>query len=439
MTAACCFEVFTIFPDVIDAFVRAGVLGKAIERGVVDVRATNIRDFANSKHNTVDDSPFGGGAGMVIKPGPVVDAMQSAVDARGPLHRVLLTPSAPRFDQRAAERLATLPRIALVCGRYEGIDERVREHFIDESFSIGDYVLGGGEVAALVLIEAVSRLVEGVLGNPSSAVSESYSLPDDGAILEYPQYTRPAEFRGLRVPDVLLGGDHGAIERWRQSAARRRTWALRPDLRPERVVPDDAPRWLAIDAKVAAEVDVDAWATVARAHEVAGVALLGGDSDLAIRFAAASGGKVAAAAVANLKALRKRLRRGAGLDPWIVRLIPPGTHSDELPHEARSPGELADVLQAEPTAAGRAIVLWAPDPGAERQFPANAVYAPAAAGVAGWLEQSGRGLAIPDAIDDAPRPRQQPAVLADVALATFPRSRADDRPGEDDPNERDPS
>lgn len=419
MSDGCTFEVFTIFPEVVDAFVKAGVLGKAIARGVVDVRATNIRDFAHNKHKSVDDTPFGGGAGMVMTPGPVVDAIDAVVADRGPMHRVLLTPSAPRFDQRAAERLATMPRIALVCGRYEGIDERVREHFIDECFSIGDYVLGGGEVAALVLIEAIARLVEGVLGNPASAVSESFSRAEDGEILEYPQFTRPAEFRGHRVPDVLMGGDHGAIARWRREAAQRRTWQLRPDLRPSRRVPADAPRWLAIDASQAG--DTEALAAVALHHRVAGVALLGAAPEAAVAWAATTGGKVAAAAVASLGALAKRLKRRGGIEPWLVRLgaRPPdgAPEVDELPHDAVSAGELADRLGCGATAEGRAIVLWLADPSTPPPPSVHASYAPCAQSSVAALRP---GLAIPDAIDESRQPRQGPAVLADVALASLP-------------------
>ncbi|MBL4689428.1 MAG: tRNA (guanosine(37)-N1)-methyltransferase TrmD [Nannocystaceae bacterium] len=421
MTAACSFEVLTLFPEVVDAFVRAGVLGKAIERGVVQVHATNIRDFSTGKHRSVDDTPFGGGAGMVMNPGPVLDALEHVAEQRGPLHRVLLTPSAPRFDQRAAERLAKLPRVGLVCGRYEGIDDRIREHYIDECFSIGDYVLGGGEVAALVVIEAVSRLVDGVLGNPESASSESFSdAAQDGSTLEYPQYTRPAEFRGHPVPPVLMSGDHAAIARWRSEAARRRTWELRPDLRPARAIPAATPRWLAIDASQAA--DVDELARVAMSHRVAGVALLGADVGSAAAWAAATGGKLATAALPNLKALCKRLKRASGIAPWVVRLRACSGAGDEVPHEARSPAELADVLGAVPSAKPRAIVLWIPDPSTTGLGTEDAVYAPDVDSLQRWVAEAGRGLAINDAIVDARRPRCRPAVLADVALATLPRS-----------------
>jgi len=426
---SCRFEVFTIFPEVVDGFVRAGVLGRAIEREVVDVRATNIRDFTTDKHRSVDDSPFGGGAGMVMKPGPIVDALEHVTSERGPMHRIMLTPSAPRFDQRAAERLARLPRIALVCGRYEGIDERVRDHYIDECFSIGDYVLGGGEVAALVLIEAIARLVEGVMGNPTSAESESFSQADDGEILEYPQYTRPAEYRGHRVPDVLLGGDHQAVERWRAEAARRRTWALRPDLRPRRKLPP-AEHWLAVQAE--GDIDIPSLARVAMHHRVAGVALLGATPDAAAQWAAATGGKIPGAALTGLKALQKRLRRGSGAAPWVVRLAEPDESregTDELAHGAQSPSELADVLGQGPV--GHAMVLWLADRTHPDTGRVDAEYAPSLDAV----QRAQQGLAIPGAIEEGPPPRQQPAAIADVALATL--APAAEEPGDADPRERD--
>jgi tRNA (guanine37-N1)-methyltransferase len=255
------FEVFTLFPEAVRAFARAGLLGRAVQRGVVAVETTDFRDFTTDRHRTVDDTPFGGGPGMVIKPEPVVAALEHVAALRGAMHRVLLTPSAPRFDQRAAERLATLPRIALLCGRYEGIDDRVREHFVDECFSLGDFVLGGGEVAALAIIEAVSRLRDGVVGNRESVEGDSFASSTDGMLLEFPQYTRPADFRGHRVPDVLQGGDHQAIAQWRRRASLARTWALRPDLRPPQ-------RWpaLAIHAVVAGAPDARGTARARGSH-----------------------------------------------------------------------------------------------------------------------------------------------------------------------------
>jgi tRNA (guanine37-N1)-methyltransferase len=231
------FEIFTLFPEAITAFLRAGLIGRALEEGRVAVHCTNPRDYARDRHRTVDDSPYGGGPGMLLKVEPLVDALTAVEVARGPVHRVLLTPSAPRFDQRAAERLATRPRIALFCGRYEGIDDRLREHYIDECLSLGDFILNGGEVAALVVVEAVARLFAGVVGNTESLARESFSsgvvegAAGSGLWLEPPQYTRPAEFRGHRVPEVLVRGHHGDIDRWRQHTAWARTWHERPRLR----------------------------------------------------------------------------------------------------------------------------------------------------------------------------------------------------------------
>jgi tRNA (guanine-N1)-methyltransferase len=173
------FEVLTIFPQAIEAFMSAGIMARSIERELVVVRCTDLRAFTHDRHRSVDDAPFGGGPGMVIKAEPVAEALDAVIAERGPMHTILLTPSGARFDQRVAERLAGERRIALLCGRYEGIDDRIREHFVDECLSIGDFVLNGGEVAAAVVIEAVSRLREGVLGNPDSLASESFDAGSD--------------------------------------------------------------------------------------------------------------------------------------------------------------------------------------------------------------------------------------------------------------------
>ena len=218
------FEVVTIFPQFFTSPLAAGLLGKAGERGLVQVRCHDLREWTTDRHRTVDDTPFGGGAGMVMKPEPWFRALD-ALEAEGPARIVLLAPDGDRFDQRAAERLAREPRIVLCCGRYEGIDERVRTR-VHEVLSVGDYVLSGGEVAALVVIDAVARLVPGVLGNVASAAEESFT----SGLLEYPQYTRPATFRGLEVPQVLLSGNHKEIARWRREQAIERTKRRRPDL-----------------------------------------------------------------------------------------------------------------------------------------------------------------------------------------------------------------
>jgi tRNA (guanine37-N1)-methyltransferase len=217
-------DVVTLFPELFDAPLRASLLGKAIQAGRIEVAVRDLRKHGLGKHRSVDDEPYGGGAGMVMRPEPIFAAVE-AVREEGS-HVVLLSPRGTRFDHALASRLAALKHLILVCGRYEGVDQRVADHLADEEVSIGDYVLAGGEVAALVVIEAVARLVPGVVGNPESLRSESHAA----GMLEYPQYTRPAEFRGWKVPDVLVSGDHGAIERWRSQRAEELTKERRPDL-----------------------------------------------------------------------------------------------------------------------------------------------------------------------------------------------------------------
>jgi tRNA (guanine37-N1)-methyltransferase len=221
-------DVFTLFPEYLEAALGASLLGKARERGLLDVRLHDPREHSTDKHRSVDDTPFGGGAGMVLMPEPLFAAVE-AVQPPRPL--LLLGPAGRRFDQRFARELADTALapnggFSLLCGRYEGVDQRVADHLCDGELSIGDYVLAGGEAAALVVIEAVGRLVPGVLGNEASPDRESFA--DD--LLEEPQYTRPADFRGLEVPAVLRSGDHARIERWRRAQALRRTLERRPDL-----------------------------------------------------------------------------------------------------------------------------------------------------------------------------------------------------------------
>ncbi len=216
-------DVFTIFPDLIDTFVDEALLGKARRRGLLDLRAQDLRACTTDPHRTVDDAPFGGGAGMVLMPEPVFAAVEAA-DPPRPLFA--LGPGGKRFDQGLAQELAEGDGFSLLCGRYEGIDQRVLDHLVDGELSIGDVVIAGGEAAALVIIEAVGRLVPGVMGNDASAQHESFA---DG-LLEYPQYTRPATFRDWDVPAVLRSGDHARVDRWRRAAALRRTIADRPDL-----------------------------------------------------------------------------------------------------------------------------------------------------------------------------------------------------------------
>jgi tRNA (guanine37-N1)-methyltransferase len=216
-------DVFTIFPDLVSGWLDASLIGKARRIGVIEVRVHDLRSAAAGAYRSVDDAPFGGGAGMVLAPVPVFGAVES-VDPPRPLY--LLGPGGRRFDQEMARDLVDTDGFSLLCGRYEGVDERVAEHLVDGELSVGDFILPGGEVAALVVVEAVARLVPGVMGNDASAHEESFS---DG-LLEYPHYTRPAEFRGWPVPEVLRSGDHGRVARWRRAQALARTRDRRPDL-----------------------------------------------------------------------------------------------------------------------------------------------------------------------------------------------------------------
>ncbi|MEX1047216.1 MAG: tRNA (guanosine(37)-N1)-methyltransferase TrmD [Actinomycetota bacterium] len=217
-------DILTIFPDIFESPLKASLLGKALEAGTVDVRVHDIRDHAADKHRQADDEPFGGGPGMVLKPGPVFEAVESL--GEGDKRAIVLSPAGRRFDQNLARELSKEQWLILIAGRYEGIDERVVEGLPAEEISIGDYVLAGGEIPALVVLEAVTRLVPGVIGSEESLERESF---EDGT-LDHPHYTRPREFRGLRVPDELLSGDHAEIERWRRDAAREKTRRNRPDL-----------------------------------------------------------------------------------------------------------------------------------------------------------------------------------------------------------------
>ncbi|MDX2023631.1 MAG: tRNA (guanosine(37)-N1)-methyltransferase TrmD [Deltaproteobacteria bacterium] len=219
-------ELITLFPEFFASFVSTSLLGKALDAGMVRFDFTNPRDFSTSKHRTVDDTPYGGGPGMVLQAPPVVAAVEHALTERGPAHRILLSPQGQVFDQRLSETLAAKRRLLFVCGRYEGVDERVAELCADQVISIGDFVLSGGELAAAVIIEAVSRLIPGVLGSQASVEDESHAI----GRLEYPQYTRPPEFRGHKVPDILISGDHAKIAAWRRKQSFLRTVARRPDL-----------------------------------------------------------------------------------------------------------------------------------------------------------------------------------------------------------------
>jgi tRNA (guanine37-N1)-methyltransferase len=217
-------DVLTIFPAMIDDFASKSLLGKARQQGLLDVRVHDLRSGATDPHRSVDDSPFGGGAGMVLMPEPIFGVVESVSDLPRPL--LLLGPGGRRLDQNAARELARLDGFSLLCGRYEGVDARVRDHLVDSELSVGDYILAGGEVAAMIVLEVVGRLVPGVMGNAASAEQESFS---DG-LLEHPQYTRPARFRGWAVPEVLRSGDHARIARWQRAMALVATIERRPDL-----------------------------------------------------------------------------------------------------------------------------------------------------------------------------------------------------------------
>lgn len=220
-------DVLTLFPEMFAGVFGTSIIGKARDKGIVELHAVNFRDYANNKHNTVDDYPYGGGSGMVLKPEPIFAAVEDLIRPDEPRPRIILMcPQGEPFTQRKAEELAAEKRLVLICGHYEGYDERIREHLATDELSIGDYVLTGGELPAMVVIDAVVRLLPGVLGNETSAETDSFQ----GGLLEYPQYTRPASFRGWEVPEVLLSGHHGRIEEWRRRQSLLRTLKRRPDL-----------------------------------------------------------------------------------------------------------------------------------------------------------------------------------------------------------------
>lgn len=224
------FHIVTIFPDFFAGPFSHGVVAKAKASGRLEIQIHDLRNWTYDRHRTVDDRPFGGGEGMLLKPQPVFEAVESILPGRGPGHRVvLLSAQGRRFTQALAREYAQFDDLLLICGRYEGVDERVSEHLADDEISVGDFVLSGGELAAALVVDAVARLLPGVLGNEDSSRNESFSEENEG-LLDCPQYTRPAEFRGWRVPDVLLGGNHEEIKRWRRAASRKKTERLRPDL-----------------------------------------------------------------------------------------------------------------------------------------------------------------------------------------------------------------
>ena len=217
-------DVLTLFPEMFTGPIDASILQRGRQTGLLELRVHNLRDYTHDNYKTVDDRPFGGGPGMVLKCEPLFEALQAL---KGPETRVILmSPAGRRFQQSVARELAASPALLLICGAYEGVDERVREQWVDQELSIGDYVLTNGTLAAMVVIDAVTRLLPGALGDDQSVVDESFSQ----GLLEYPHYTRPADFRGMKVPPVLLSGNHAAIEKWRQDQARARTAQRRPDL-----------------------------------------------------------------------------------------------------------------------------------------------------------------------------------------------------------------
>jgi len=220
------FDVFTLFPEVLEPYLQSSILKRASERDLVQFYVHNIRDWATDKHHITDDEPYGGGGGMIMKVEPIFAAVEDVVGVPPMCPVILLTPQGRLFTQEVARELVRQPRLALIAGRYEGLDERIRQHLVSDEISIGDYVLTGGELPALVLIDAITRLLPGVLGDPDAPQKDSHAK----GLLEHPHYTRPADFRGLGVPDVLRSGDHARIERWRREQSIQRTWERRPEL-----------------------------------------------------------------------------------------------------------------------------------------------------------------------------------------------------------------
>jgi tRNA (guanine37-N1)-methyltransferase len=220
------FDIFTLFPEVLEPYLQTSILQRARQRGLVEFNLYNIRDWTTDRHHVTDDEPYGGGGGMVMKPAPIFAAVEGVLGSPPACPVVLLTPQGRLFTHAIAQELAQQPRLALLCGRYEGVDERVRQHLVSDEISIGDYVLTGGELPALIVADAVTRFLPGVLGDPEGAWDDSHAM----GLLEYPHYTRPPEFRGHAVPEALLSGDHARIARWRREQALLRTKQRRPDL-----------------------------------------------------------------------------------------------------------------------------------------------------------------------------------------------------------------
>src|SRR3990172_2279223 len=219
-------DVFTLFPELFGTYLETSILGRARQAGLLDVQLHNIRDFASDKHQVTDDEPYGGGGGMVMKPEPIFSAIEGVLAEGSSVPVILLSPQGRLFNQKVAQELSANERMALICGRYEGVDERVREHLVTDEISVGDYVLTGGELPALIIIDAVARLLPGALGDPTGAITDSHA----SGLLEYPHYTRPPEFRSWGVPEVLKSGDHARIRQWRRKQSLLRTAQRRPDL-----------------------------------------------------------------------------------------------------------------------------------------------------------------------------------------------------------------
>lgn len=220
------FDIFSLFPSIFPSYFEVSILQKAIEKDLIDIKIHNIRDWTFDKHHVTDDAPYGGGGGMVMKAEPIFTAMEDVLGKPPVCPVILMSPQGRKFNHRIAIELASYPRIAILCGRYEGVDERVREHLITDQLSLGDFVVTGGELPAMMVIDAVSRFIPGVLGDPTGAQDDSFSY----GLLEYPHYTRPEEFRGWRVPEVLMNGNHANIETWRRHQSLLRTYHQRPDL-----------------------------------------------------------------------------------------------------------------------------------------------------------------------------------------------------------------
>jgi tRNA (guanine37-N1)-methyltransferase len=229
------FDIVTIFPEIFRGVFEFGIIRRAVEAGLVEIKVHDLRDYTYDRHRQVDDRPFGGGAGMVMKPEPLFRAVEAITHGAAGPSVVLLSPQGRLFSQRLAEEFSRRPRVILVCGRYEGVDERVVEHLVDEEVSIGDYVLSGGEIPAMVVVDAVTRLIPGALGCEQSAEAESFARP---GLLDYPHYTRPAEYRGMKAPDVLSSGTHAEVAAWRRRKALEKTLRRRPDLIGGRAVSD---------------------------------------------------------------------------------------------------------------------------------------------------------------------------------------------------------